>query len=271
MNFAFINGVAVIFKDDGSYVECDDTHPEYSRVLECIKEKNFDEAIKLCEQDLEKKINEKYKEDGVVYDAKTESVYINGELQHSHIATRIAEHAKANLPFEHLLKFIERLNKNPSYNSRMELYNFLESKHIQITDDGCFLGYKSVRANFTDWHSGKFDNRIGQTPSVPREEVDDNPNNACSSGLHVGNYEYASSFYCGSDRQLLMVKVDPSDVVSVPTYACNKLRCCKYEVISLCKNKLEKNIYRDDLSSVDEDYEDSYEWEEDEYWDGDED
>ena len=64
---------------------------------------------------------------------------------------------------------------------------------------------------------------------MPRSEVDENPDNHCSSGFHVGAWEYASSF----GERVVLVEVDPADVVSVPNdYNAQKCRVTKYKVLS---------------------------------------
>lgn len=136
-----------------------------------------------------------------------------------------------------LMKFANRLSQNPSKRSVEELYSFLEAADIEIDSDGMILCYKKVRADYTDVHSGQFDNRVGQTPTMPRSMVDDDSNRTCSSGLHVCSKAYLPHF--GGDRVMLCA-VDPADVVSVPNdYYSNdngnvkaKMRVCRYEVVS---------------------------------------
>ena len=61
--------------------------------------------------------------------------------------------------------------------------------------------------------------------------VDDNQNNTCSSGLHFCSQEYLSSFGDSSSRTMIL-KINPRDVVSIPTdYNNSKGRACRYEVI----------------------------------------
>jgi len=95
------------------------------------------------------------------------------------------------------------------------------------------LAYKVVRSNFMDKHSGRFDNSPGKTVEMPRAKVDDNDNNTCSSGLHACSKDYVKFFSNGSSDKLVVVKIAPEDVVSIPTdYNNTKLRCCKYLVVS---------------------------------------
>lgn len=139
-----------------------------------------------------------------------------------------------------LMRFWERLDENPSYSSRNQLFDFLmRNKGIPFTDDGYILFYKGVRANFRDCHSGKFDNSPGQKLSMKRNRVSDDPTVACHFGFHVGARSYASSF---GMEQMVICKVDPADVVCVPNDSKQqKVRICAYEVIGVDGGELLPN------------------------------
>ena len=62
---------------------------------------------------------------------------------------------------------------------------------MPITPEGNFLAYKGVNQDFTDKYSGKFDNSVGQTLEMRRNNVCDDVNVGCSAGFHAGSYEYA--------------------------------------------------------------------------------
>ena len=144
-----------------------------------------------------------------------------------------------------ILNFIEKLMFNPSKNSVDQLYTFLSYKTLPLTETGNVIGYKGVDADYYSKHgntntivitgnvdaNGRILNKVGDTIEVARNSVDDNKDNHCSHGLHVGSYDYAKD-WAGNNGHLLMVEFDPSDAVSVPT-DCNfqKLRVSKYKVI----------------------------------------
>jgi hypothetical protein len=53
--------------------------------------------------------------------------------------------------------------------------------------------------------------------------------------------DYAEGF--GRGGNLMIVEINPADVVSVPNDSdCQKLRTCKYKVVSLFKRKLEEPL-----------------------------
>lgn len=153
-----------------------------------------------------------------------------GEEVNNVVTQRILAFMKAGLPVEPLIAFLERLMANPSRRSIEELYKFLEKEHLPITEDGCFLGYKAITNDWKDKYTGTEDNSVGVKLYMKRQDVDDDARHDCSNGYHVGSLEYASNFGSDDDR-LVIVKVDPADVVSVPYSDANKLRTQSYEVV----------------------------------------
>ena len=158
-------------------------------------------------------------------------VLYDGKPVHNVVCDRILDFMQQGLPFQPLINFLEKLQENPSKQSVDQLYLFLEACGLTICDDGDFLGFKSVTPDLLDHHTKTVKNVPGAVIEMPRNQVDDNRNSACSHGYHVGTEEYANSFGA-SNSVILMVKVNPRDAVSVPSDHNNaKLRCCRYEVV----------------------------------------
>lgn len=130
-----------------------------------------------------------------------------------------------------LVNFMENVMLNPSFRAVEGLYEWLEKSNLPITPDGCFIAWKMVRNDYKDIFSGKFDNSVGCVVEIPRNQVDENPDRTCSSGLHFCSNDYLSSGYASGGRTV-MVKVNPRDVGAFPRdYNTAKGRCCRYEVI----------------------------------------
>ena len=166
------------------------------------------------------------------------------------------------------IKFIKNLLDNPSKSSVDELYDFLSYKSLPIDNEGYVIAYKGVAAD--GWSKsgntqttvlqgevnerGQIMNRVGDTVEVMRRCVDDNRNNGCSHGLHVGSFEYAKSWAGGG--KLLMVRFNPADAVSVPEdCSCQKLRVSRYEIIEEI-TKPYYGVYTDGEEYDEEEYED---------------
>jgi hypothetical protein len=124
---------------------------------------------------------------------------------------------------------MENLMLNPSKRAVTELYGFLEKNNLPITPDGSFLAYKRIRQDYKDVYTGTMDNSVGKVVEMERNRVDDDQNRTCSTGLHFCSHGYLSHY---SGERIVIVKINPRDVVSIPTdYNDSKGRACRYEVI----------------------------------------
>ena len=241
-------------------------HPSWRQAIESLKRKDYDSLKDLVSV---KKAFSAFTGDKVkVIDNQ---VFFNGEPIHNYLSDKILSFMEKGLPHESLIKFLERLMANPSRRAVNELYAFLSHKNLPVTDAGTFLAYKSVRSDYTDHYSGNFNNSIGNTLEMTRNNVCDDHSQGCSVGFHAGSLEYASSFG-GGESVLLIVEIDPADVVSVPSDCnCQKLRTCKYTVVAKYDGPLPEHYTKDAQSaydpqddSEDEEYDDDSDWDEDE-------
>ena len=204
-----------------------DTHMNYGKIVDALKAKDWAALTELVEP--AKAIVNFGKgyvkiENGVVF--------WKGTPFNNALSNRMIEMYQDGFPIDPMVRFMENLMANPSKRSVDQVYGFLEKNNLPITEDGHFLAYKKVRTDYKDIHSGTFDNSIGQVIEMDRNLVDDNPDSHCSTGLHFCSISYLGSFGGGNDP-IMIVKINPADVVSIPTdYNGAKGRCMKYEVIA---------------------------------------
>jgi len=242
-------GGIVIVVIDGEIFSADDTHPNYEEICEAARAGDpdvvdlFDMSIAVAKEltPLSERVavaNGQVYFDGDVVD--------NALTQH---IVRVLDAGKGG--WTALVRFMEKVYTNPSEHSRENLYRWLVADDFTIDVDGDIIGYKGVRAN-TDGgyrsltagtatvngivHTGYIPQEIGDVVEMPRSAVEFDPAAACSVGLHVGTWGYASDFSCGP---VLQVAVNPRDVVSVPT-DCNgqKMRVCRYRVVNEISERL---------------------------------
>lgn len=183
------------------------------------------------------------------FSADGEHLLYDGKEVERDLNNRVMEMVRKNEDPTPLFNFFERLQKNPSWRSVQQLFKFLNHDGISFLPDGCFLAYKGVRMDYKDAHSGTVDNSPGKTHQMPRNQISDDPREACHVGFHVGALSYAQSF----SERVVVCKVDPADVVSVPyDESERKVRVCKYTVVGNYGEQLPSTIYTDELPSIKE-------------------
>jgi hypothetical protein len=266
--FMFVDGNLTLVLNNQSYQVLPD-HINYKLILESLPTATAEELLDIV--DIQKAVASF--SDGLV-EIKNGQVLYEGEEIHGSISKRIIEFMSKGLPFQPLVNFLNNLMENPSMQSQKELYDFLEHEHLPITEDGFFLAYKAVRSDFKDKYRGVFDNSVGKVCEMTRSKVDDDRGRGCSNGLHAGALNYVANYgSLESGDKIVIVKINPKDVVSVPS-DCNyeKLRTCRYEVVGQYEGELLKPLYSADFSQDDyEDDEDDYDNEYDWAWNDDED
>ena len=208
----------------------------FNLVCKSIEKKEWDNVIKAVEP--KKAASVFVKNKITIRDGK---VYCRGEELDGVVVKRILqamEQGKENLS-ERLCAFLDNLMDNPSYNSRKQLYGFLVHNNIPISEDGCILAYKKVDSNYYDLRTHTILNNVwGKEISMNRADVDDNPDEHCSSGLHIGDLTFVKGIY--SNGHIIICKVNPKDVVSIPNdFSCTKMRCCAYTPICDYKGALD--------------------------------
>lgn len=132
-----------------------------------------------------------------------------------------------------LINFLEKVMLNPSRRAVQGLYEWCEKSKLPITPEGDILAWKIVRDDYLDVHSGTFDNSVGKVVEVERYDVDEDPDRTCSYGLHFCSTGYLPSFGgYNEDRRVMIVRIDPADVVAFPRdYNTAKGRCQRYTVL----------------------------------------
>jgi len=205
----------------------DKSHANFKKVVEAVLA--GDEALVLQLSDVGSAINAFGNGRVKIVDGVA---LFEGKEVENYAVDKIIEFMHLGLPVEPIIAFLENLMSNPSYRAVQGLYKFLEIGQMPLTEDGYFLAYKKVSENFLDIYSGTFDNSVGKTCKMDRNTVDEDPNRTCSNGLHVCSYEYLANFGNYKTDKVVIVKINPKDVVSIPTdYNNTKMRVCQYEVI----------------------------------------
>ncbi len=229
VKYLLTGGKGLTVSVDGEVHVIHPSSPNFRLVVIALLSQEYDKVRDLI--DNEKAIEAYLPKEGV--EIRGDKVFWNNEEIHGMIVERIFEAMTKGLDPQPLINFLDKVQQNPSENSRKQLFTFLEAVGLTITPEGDFLAYKAIRKDWKDKHSRSIDNSVGRTVSMLREKVDDNPDRTCSHGLHVGALNYVQyHFHNGSDDRVVIVQVNPANVVSVPhDYHGQKCRCCEYTVV----------------------------------------
>jgi hypothetical protein len=233
--FSFVlTGKSVILVKNGHTVTVTNTHRKYADIRQACLSGNLKRAYDLVDILPQLKNQKVTVKDGAVY-------YGDYPLENPACDVLLdmideAAVARVRVDTSPLVNFLDRLMKNPEQRAVACLWKFMEASKMTLFPDGRFLAYKKVsrlaNGKLVDSYTGKFNNDPGQTVSVPRSAVDDDPNVTCSRGLHVCSEAYLPEYGHGDSHTTVIVAVDPADVVAVPTdYNNAKMRVCKYEVL----------------------------------------
>lgn len=195
-------------------------------------------------------------------------LYFDGDEMHNALSDEVVRFLNAGVEadWKPLVNFLEKVQQNPQEDSRNQLYEFLSRHEFTITPEGDIVGYKSVRSDGNgaflsissgtatvngEVKTGRIPQKVGDVVEMPRSEVAFDPEQACSAGLHVANWKYASTWT--THDAVLAIGVNPRDVVSVPSgedFA--KVRVCRYTVLSVVDHKSEALVYDTVADDVDD-------------------
>ena len=217
---------------DGKPHVIDSSHPNFKDIKERLERDNLSGMEFLV--DPANKIRQYYDNQITVDNG---IVKYNGIVLKNNITNRIMTMCKNGDNPTFLVNFLKQAVSNPNPNILEQIDAFLVAVNIPIGKDGCLLAYKAVDSDYKDIYTHTIDNSVGQTVSVDRKSVNDDSSVGCSHGLHCGAIEYVKS-YGGvsngkSQNKLVIVRVNPKDIVSVPKdHSYQKIRCCEYTVVA---------------------------------------
>lgn len=236
-----INTQAIVLYINNRILKIEKTDARYASVIKVLNLPQEQQESEILNIITDRKKKDDAKSKGFII--TEDSVLYNKQKIPDVLAKKVRSIYNEGLPLDLFAAFWSNLSLNPSQTSVNELYDFLAYKELPITEDGCFLAYKGVRSNYysvngnseTQVIRGKVDNGfhiyngVGEYIEVLRRNVDDDRSQHCSTGLHAGSLDYARNFA----ERLIVVKINPKDVVSVPSdYNFQKLRCCAYTVVA---------------------------------------
>ena len=228
--FDITNTSLTFLGEDGVPRSAERTHPNYDRLRDGLLDgASADDLILL--------VDTKSAIEGQTFGLVTvgnDAVWYKTQQLHGYLIEKlIAMLADGVIDISPWALLLDNLMLNPDPATRADLPLFLERARMPITRDGHFLAWRIVREDFTDVYSGRFDCSPGKVIEMDRNDCDPNRYQTCSSGLHAAAFDYLSDYGLGeSGRKVMLVKINPRDVVAVPEdYDNAKLRACRIEIL----------------------------------------
>lgn len=197
-------------------------------------------------------------------------VFLDGDEVDSTLTRHIIRAKNEGSDLAPLVSFFESVSQNPNEHSREQLYDWVKAQGEGLSIDslGRIVGYKGVtrdsRGRRVSVHSGyaivdgvevtgQIPNEIGSVVEMPRSKVAHDPGQSCSTGLHVAVRSYAQGWSQGGG--VLEVRVEPRDVVSVPTDAGGeKVRVCRYYISGESVAPRTEAVVYDEYDADEDDY-----------------
>lgn len=261
---AFINGEMFVAAQD---------HPNWDAILEKVLSDD-DSVVSLFNPITE--VAKRFEALSDRVSVKGNRVYFDGDLVDNALTQQILDFINTDEDFTPLVNFYEKLATNPNEHSREQFYRWIQATSgLTITNSGDVIAYKGVRRLPEDHEfdfestssgtatvdgevkTGRIPQRIGSVVEMPRSEVQFDPSQGCSTGLHAGTFEYAQDY----GTVVLKVVINPRDVVSVPTeHSDAKVRVCRYVPIEVADEKILAPVYNSFMDSSEDDDEDNVEY-----------
>jgi hypothetical protein len=143
------------------------------------------------------------------------AIYYRGRELNNASALRILELQAAGLPVQSEANCLASLMRHDDPRVIESFERFIERWNIPRTPEGRIVLCKGVRDDFFDMHSHSVDWSVGNIVTMSWDDIDRDPSNTCSSGLHCAPLEGARSYVSGAGR-LLEVHVWPEHIGALP-------------------------------------------------------
>lgn len=200
------------------------SHLFYKEICQAVKDGDVNKLTKL--------VNKKATKEGL--EVLDDEILWNGEPLHGTAVTRLFKAKADGFDTTPIINFLKNCQLNPFPQVVAGLYDFLESRSLPLTEDGCFIGYKYCdKDGYWDSYTHSTyqfipNTHVKATNIENRGKVCDLSGEECSGqGIHVGNWEYS-----GNMDNVVFVKVNPKDVLSVPVGSgAKKIRVWELDVL----------------------------------------
>ena len=197
---------------EGRHITYTKNQPHYEELVSAIKAGKSDQELMGI---INKEENRLHDEIARMGDDNLEvingQIYFQGEPLEGALKESFHEAILHGYPLHPLQNYLYNIQRNPDEYVRKYLFDLLYEAKCPLTEDGNFLAYLPVRANYTDYRTGKLDHAIGQTVSTVRPLVDKNLRKATTIAASFNGIRQM----VGSNNRVMVACIAPQDVVTL--------------------------------------------------------
>lgn len=238
----------------GEQLIADDSHPRFAEIVNklIVEKDDTQDWVALFAPAVA--IRTEFEKLSTEVSIRGGTIFYEGEALHGALADKIVSIYEAGENYVPFVLFLEKLKQNPEQHSVDNLYRWLlaDPQGFTIADDGDLIVYKGVASDYKSHHSGnairngeqlvnsRIPNVVGDVIEMDRKDVEHDPSNPCSTGLHVGTWEFVRGY-----SVIYKIKLHPKYVVSVPTdCGGQKMRVCRYQILEQITERVETEYER---------------------------
>ena len=222
-----LSDTAISFFDKGVSYQASSSNPMFADIVKKLKAGKLSEAKELVNiaSAIDKASKGQIKNDGGIL--KHDGL----ELNETCTDWLLRNMHRGQSAIQPVVNFLGLLKKNPSPVGVDSLWRFIRKNGLIITPTGFFIGYRYLKDDFYDRHTGKHFNGLGQTLRMPREHVSADVTKTCAEGYHIGTPAFVNG-----ESTVVECLVSPEFVVSCPLSEQDKLRVCEYTVYKILRH-----------------------------------
>lgn len=221
----------VVILAGGDMTTVPSDHDKRDEILQALNSGDYDRAINLADRTVavRKFLSQ---DEGVAIVDDDGFVTIDGQPIDAEVGQKAIDMMEEGLAPTPLINFLQLLQLNPKASIRQELLPFLAANDFAIDEDGLIVAWKKVTTasdgSLTDPYTETLDYTPPRTVTMPRDQVDDDPTRSCAPGLHFATWDFTYNYTAGS--RVVELRVNPRDVVSIPTAHVRKGRACTFHI-----------------------------------------
>lgn len=234
VSYLFLKDELNITYPDGNIWTVCKSEPVFDKVLKAITANKNVEYFKELQKNA---LSETTSSDLYI---KNDEVYFQGQVvSNQSLRDYVMQLNQLGISLSSIEGFLRRLYKNTSFNVKSRLFDYLKSHKLSLNVNGFFYAYVCSESRYVE----------GDVISFERGDINDSPLNVDKSIYDASALEVIAGNKRSALSTLYLCAVSPEDVVSVPyVFSKNKLRVCKYEVISECSNDVPVNTSHETIT-----------------------